>query len=78
MYDHYEVARRIAASLQSEGFSEASQSLLDAMACGSTGTEIVMALRWNLEQLLKADGLRDDTRILMKELRDELNKQLGR
>jgi hypothetical protein len=50
----------------------------DAMAAGSTGTEIIMAVRWNLTELLKAKpGLPAEFVAQIKDYIVSANKLLG-
>lgn len=77
-YDHYAVARSIAGRLASEGHEEWSKKLLAAIDEGSTGTEIFMALRWQLRELLKTKPtLSPATGTLIQELLSELDKGLA-
>lgn len=50
--DYYQDANTLAETLRSEGLVEWSRALEDAMAAGSTATEILMALRWVTNELL--------------------------
>jgi hypothetical protein len=52
-------ARAIADELKITGFEKESCRILDAIDSGSTGGEILMALRWNLEEILKSSSLFD-------------------
>jgi hypothetical protein len=47
--DYHAEAREIARCLEDGGCSNDARSLIDAIETGSTGTEILMALRWNLQ-----------------------------
>jgi hypothetical protein len=49
-------ARAIADELKITGFEKESCRILDAIDSGSTGGEILMALRWNLEEILKSSS----------------------
>lgn len=49
--DLYLTARQIALNLRDEGEVEWATKLEDAIAFGSTSTEILMAIRWHLQQL---------------------------
>ena len=57
MRDHDAEARDLIGALAAAGFAERSARLQNAIEGGATGTEIVMTLRWELQQLL--DGERD-------------------
>ncbi|MSP73584.1 MAG: hypothetical protein EXR76_15715 [Myxococcales bacterium] len=59
--DPYAEAADLIARLQAVGRQADAEVLQDAIDSGSTGTEIFMALRWHLEDLLKK-GLPDDLR----------------
>ncbi len=54
VYDIYKDARRIAQELTVRGISVWADRIEDAIASGSTGTEILMALQWNLQELQKS------------------------
>lgn len=54
-YDYYAVARDIAKKLSTENLSGWSSRICDAIESGSTGTEIFMALKWNIDKLLDED-----------------------
>lgn len=47
--DYYAEALEIARCLERDGLAADAQSLRDAIDNGSIGTEILMALRWNLQ-----------------------------
>lgn len=53
--DVFAEAEAIADDLDSDGRSDLAVEIREAIASGSTGTEIMMALRWNLEQLLASE-----------------------
>lgn len=54
MTDIYADTRRFADNLTAAGVLAWPQRLRDAIAAGSTGTEIVMGIRWTLTQMLSA------------------------
>ena len=56
-FDFYLHAHRIADDLGKHGHREYKKSLEDAIAGGSTSTEILMAIRWNLQRCLKEKGI---------------------
>ena len=56
-FDHYKEARELAEELRKEKLEHFANRITKAMEEGSTGTEIFMALRWNIEQLLKTQEL---------------------
>lgn len=51
MYDVYDEAHVLANKLGEMGLVDRKKSLEDAIAQGFTSTEILMALRWNLQNL---------------------------
>ena len=76
-YDHYSVAKDIARRLAEAGHPDWKERLEDAMAAGATGTEICMALRWNLRNLLRSKIKIDtETRAQVNELISKLNSAL--
>lgn len=75
--DYYAETRDLAAKLAEHGVGSWSQRLTDAMAAGATGTEIVMALRWTLAQMLETEPvLPDDIREQATDLHAGLDKLL--
>lgn len=56
-FDHYKEARGLAEELRKEKLEYFANRIIKSMEEGSTGTEIFMALRWNIEQLLKTKEL---------------------
>lgn len=75
--DYYAETRDLAAKLAERGLGSWSQLLTDAMAAGATGTEIVMALRWTLAQMLETEpALPDDLREQATDLQARLDKLL--
>lgn len=75
-FDHYAEARELASLLRKENLDDFATSLIRAMEEGATGTEIFMALRWNIEQLLRANKCSDLTAAKARRLFDELDKAL--
>ena len=75
-YDHYKEAQSIISMLQGTSLSIYSEKLKDSMEKGSTGTEIFMALRWNIERLLKEKNLNRSVRDRAQRLWEELDKSL--
>jgi len=65
-FDYITSARIIQDELSGE-FSEWKTRMDDALAGGSTGTEILMAVRWNLSELLKTNPA------LPKEMHSRIN-----
>ena len=52
--DYYAEAREIARCLERDGLVDDARALRNAIDSGSTGTEILMALRWHLQRIDKA------------------------
>jgi hypothetical protein len=78
MRDHDAEARELIGVLAAAGYAERSARLQDAIEGGATGTEIVMALRWELKQLVDGERdlpppLRAQARRLRRGLRPALN-----
>ncbi|HEY3322528.1 MAG TPA: hypothetical protein VGP72_18850 [Planctomycetota bacterium] len=67
---------QIGALLTASGHGEWKTRIDDAIAGGATGTEILMALRWTLRQMLKQRGLRPEVKPLAKEAIAEISKRL--
>ncbi len=55
--DIYTSVRSLADDLAAAGNEEEAMAIGDALEGGATGTEILMALRWNLEKLISAQPL---------------------
>jgi hypothetical protein len=51
-YDYYEKAREITLDLKKNGFVDEADKIFDALASGSTATEILMMLRWELQSII--------------------------
>jgi hypothetical protein len=76
-YDYHSVAFEIAQNLRKQGQAEWAAKLEEAIQFGSTGTEILMALRWHLQQFkLQGEKCTPETEYLIEELLRELDKQL--
>jgi hypothetical protein len=68
--DYYAEAKEVALLLEREGFAEEGQSLVRAISDGSTGTEILMAIRSRLERIDSPKvKLTSETRARVRELR---------
>jgi hypothetical protein len=74
-FDHYGAAERLIVTLNQAGLVNDAVALQNAIDGGSTGTEIFMALSFNLKQLL-GRSLREDIRANAVELMDEIEKAL--
>nr|WP_320049946.1 hypothetical protein [uncultured Desulfuromonas sp.] len=78
MFDHYKEARNLAGQLRKEAMSDFADKIISAMESGSTGTEIFMALRWEIGKLLEVKAcslpkhIRDKATILYDELDNAL------
>ena len=75
-YDHYKEAEHLASLLVQDGAKEYSALLLNAMNEGCTGSEICMALRWHVNNILKLDFISDESRAYAQKLWIELDKVL--
>ena len=51
-FDHYKEALELSKELRRQEIDDFADQIIRAMEQGSTGTEIFMALRWNIENLL--------------------------
>jgi len=60
-YDYYAEARAVAAVLSGRGWKAEATGILEAMAHGSTGSEVCMALRFELSAVASRAGLSSDT-----------------
>ena len=47
-YDHYAVAKRVARHISEAGFPDWGRQILNAITASFTATEILMAIRWQL------------------------------
>lgn len=75
--DYYAEAESIAQTLASHGLGAEATSLRDAIESGSTATEILMALRWRVSEMIRAGSAPDEfTANRMRRLITELNKEL--
>lgn len=61
-YDYYGEASAIAQALDDSGLSSDAKKIRSAMEDGSTGTEIFMMLRFQLEVILASNLVSADTR----------------
>lgn len=75
-YDHYNEAEELIMMLHATQLQDYGSTLQAAMDEGATGTEIFMALRWNLEKLLNEQSCSDLVRAKAKRLWEELDKAL--
>jgi hypothetical protein len=75
-YEHYKETKRLASLLVQDGAKGYSDLLLDAMVEGATSSEIGMALKWHVKNILKLDSISKETRECARRLHKELNKAL--
>lgn len=75
-YDHYAETQKLTDMLRKEGLSDYSDALLNAMNDGATGTEIFLALRWNVKKLIDNENCSDVSEMKAKRLLKELNSAL--
>lgn len=75
-YDHYKEADELITILHTTQLQDYGNTLQAAMDEGATGTEIFMALRWNLEKLLNEQSCTGLVRTKAKRLWAELDKAL--
>lgn len=77
-FDFFQHAREVAAGLRAEGHAEIAEQIIFSMEAGSTGTEILMALRWHVEGFLQKKPLlsarmADQTERLIRQLNKSLD-----
>lgn len=75
-YDHYAETQGLADMLRKEGLGDYSDALLKAMEEGATGTEIFLALRWNVKNLIEAEEFSDASEKIARQLLKELDLAL--
>lgn len=76
-YNHYKEAEKLIGMLESSQLKGYAASLQEALDSGATGTEIFMALRWNLTKLLSDPLCTEPLRIKANILWEELNSALA-
>ncbi len=74
MFDHYSAAKKIAESLNQEGYESVAIQITDDLE-GFSGTEIFMALRFHLDKFLVSKA---DCSANLKESISELLAELAR
>ena len=75
--DYYAEAREIARSLEQDGLTAEARALVDAVDTGSTGTEILMALRWHLQRIDESNPKTSlQTKHRIRELRSAIHEVL--
>jgi hypothetical protein len=78
MIDYISEIKLICSQLAIEGFPSESERLAEALSSSFTGTEVVMAIKWTLQEILKEDtNIVPDIRGRMISLVDELASFLG-
>jgi len=75
-YDHYVETQELIDMLRKEGLNNYADAMLIAMEEGATGTEIFMALRWNVKNLIESKQCSDIAEIKARRLYQELDKAL--
>jgi hypothetical protein len=71
-------AREIAGRLEQAGLAADARTLVDAIDAGSTGTEILMALRWQLRRIDESRSHLDaDIRARIRALASAIDRALG-
>jgi hypothetical protein len=75
-YDHYVEMQELIDMLRKEGLNNYADAMLKAMEEGATGTEIFMALRWNVKNLIESKQCSDIAEIKARRLYQELDKAL--
>lgn len=73
-YDHFVETEKLAQLLVTDKANDQAEALLNALSEGCTGTEINMALRWNIKNILMLDFISEESRICAERLWDELYK----
>lgn len=75
-FDHCEAARDLISQLDSNGYAADASRLRSAMEDGATGTEIFMALRFHLSEIIRRVPLKGELQIQASRLLTELNDAL--
>jgi hypothetical protein len=76
-FDYYAVARSLITLLGVEGHLSEAKKLKSALEDGSTGTEILMALRFHLKGCIQRVSLTAESQTLALRLLSELDKALA-
>ena len=76
IYDHYAETQELADLLRKENLGDYADALVKAMQEGATGTEIFMALRWNVKNIVATKKCSDLTEVKARRLYQELDKAL--
>lgn len=75
-FDHYAAARELISRLGQAGYATEAAALKAAMDQGATGTEIFMALRFHLAEIIGRVPLEGDSQTLASRLLAELDDAL--
>lgn len=75
-FDHYAAARELILHLELDGHATEAATLNAAMEGGATGTEILMALRFHLAEIINRASLKGDAKARALRLLVELNGAL--
>jgi hypothetical protein len=75
-YDYYAEARNLAEMLKKEDLSAWATKILTAMEEGVTSTEILMMLRWNIDNFLSAQQGSKNLVNQAQQLRQKINSAL--
>lgn len=75
-YDHYKETEELISMLENTAMQHYGKILQSALQGGATGTEIFMALRWNIHKLLQETCLDEAIKAKAKRLIEELEKAL--
>jgi hypothetical protein len=76
-FDHYAATRDLISHLESDGYAADAAKLRSSMEDGATGTEILMALRFHLSEIVRLVPLDGESQIQASRLLVELNNALG-
>lgn len=52
-FDYYQEAKEIAGLLKRNGERKWADKIIESIEAGATGTEILMGVRWNIQECLK-------------------------
>ncbi len=74
--DYYAEAEAVCQELESAGRADLAADLRAAVEAGSTATEILMALRWKLEESLAAESDLGRAESSMRALKEGLDEAL--
>lgn len=75
-FDHYLAAHNLIALLEDEGHEAEAAKLRSSIEDGATGTEILMALRFHLSEIMRQVSLSGEAQKQASRLLAELNSAL--